>query len=154
MSKLYRVTTNSQYDENNACYVSMYWTLNNFIKFHSLYKFLKNDIVEVKDIQGNVVDIYPVFNKDESQIVDKALVTVSPTVPLDPSADYKFSSKNSDILIVLPVEHNGNKSYILLLGVPLNQKTIVTGYDANKKDKLEFVIESFVKSRQDVKTHG
>lgn len=142
-AQLYRVITDSVYDEANACYTSMYWTLNNFIKLRSLYKFFKNDIVEIKDITDNVVDIFPVFNAEEHRDdAVRCLVMVSPTVPLNINADYTFSSKDSDILLTVPVEHNDNKSYILLVGVPIGVRSIVAGQDVNTRDRLEFIVES------------
>jgi hypothetical protein len=146
MTILYKIPYSSIYDEINSCYSSLYWTLNNHIKLRSVRKFSKGDTVEIRSIENNIVDIFPV---DFDDIIDKCLVTISPTVPTNIDSNYIFNSSDVDILLVLPVTFNGNKSYILLVGVPIGKKSIVTGIDSNTNDKMEFIIEPSYNSRKD-----
>jgi hypothetical protein len=137
---LYRLANDTFYSIDRDKYIFEFWILKEKITLLSPIKVGKGDIVKIKSIVRNEIEVIPTTEEtDEDNLQD--LVFLSSYIPINEDHYYDFDSQDCEILITVETVKEGNKSYLLLVGSPVScQMSKVLGTEKSTKDNFEFII--------------
>lgn len=145
---LHYVGCESVYDARAGVYHYCFWDLGHCVRLESSHRFRRGDLVRVRHVDAvkHVVYLEPVFEVGAES--DRALVFLSPKIPLSAHSAYAYRADNLEVLHHREVELKGNKSYLTLVSAPVQSRSSLTFVEAVTGERFHYFLGQHARLEQ------